>query len=508
MKRFDLTAAEDGSIRLSELFAQAPGFMALLCGPDHRIDLANPGYIQLVGHREVLGRTVAEALPDAVEQGYLTLLNDVFNSGLPYSAFGALYAVQTTPGGEVNNRYVDFVFQPIRDENGEVSGIFVQGTDVTQRVKIEQRRDALIRLSDNFRSAATMADLSFAAGAVLGETLGHATRVGFGTINARDDTLHVERDWTARDVESLHGVTPLRDYGSFIDSLKAGQFISIGDVRLDVRTAAAAAALEGRHARSFVNVPVLEEGRLVAVLFVNSDRARTWTEGELGFIKEVAERTRTSVERTRNAAALLESERHLKLMVLELNHRVKNSLATVQGIAAQTLRNESPGPVEREAFMERISALAVAHDILTQEQWDGLNVREIARGVLGALQGAGTRIVLSGPDLLLTPKAGLALAMAFHELGTNALKYGALSVPTGEIALTWFAPSADRENLTVEWSERGGPAVVPPNRRGFGSRLLERGLAAEINGQVEMSFPPTGVRCVITGKMRLTAEGC
>ncbi len=119
--------------QFARLFEQAPTFMALLTGPDHRIELANPGYQQLIGHRPVLGRTVEEALPDAVQQGYLTLLDEVYGSGKAYSATGAKYAVQPVPGGPSVERFVDFVFQPIVDAAGQVTGVFVEGVDVTAR---------------------------------------------------------------------------------------------------------------------------------------------------------------------------------------------------------------------------------------------------------------------------------------------------------------------------------------------------------------------------------------
>ena len=124
--------------RFHELFEQAPTFMAVLRGAKHRIELANPGYFQLVGHRDVLGKTVAEALPDAAAQGYLQLLDDVFDSGVPVSRDGAKYTVQAQPNGAVSERYVDFAYQPIRDPWGKVSGIFVQGVDVTDRVRAER----------------------------------------------------------------------------------------------------------------------------------------------------------------------------------------------------------------------------------------------------------------------------------------------------------------------------------------------------------------------------------
>lgn len=130
--------------RLTEMFAQAPGFMAVLRGREHRIELANPSYMRLVGHRPVVGRTVAEALPDAVAQGYLNLLNRVFDSDGAYTANAAAFAAQAAPGGPVAERFVDFVFQPIRNGDGRVTGIFVEGSDVTDRM----RGEAALRASE------------------------------------------------------------------------------------------------------------------------------------------------------------------------------------------------------------------------------------------------------------------------------------------------------------------------------------------------------------------------
>jgi len=136
-------ALRDERERMGQMFAQAPTFMAMLRGPEHRFELTNPGYDKLIGHREVLGRTVAQALPDAVEQGFLGLLDTVFTSGEPFTASGMLYAVQAEPGGPIDNRYVDFVYQPIRDATGAIVGIFVEGADVTDRKHLERDLQSL-----------------------------------------------------------------------------------------------------------------------------------------------------------------------------------------------------------------------------------------------------------------------------------------------------------------------------------------------------------------------------
>ncbi len=123
----------------SQMFAQAPSFMAMLRGPEHRFEMANAAYTQFLNGRDVVGKTVAEALPEAQEQGYVALLNEVYASGRPYNATGSKFVFQTAPGGPAAERYVDFVYQPIKDPDGRVSGIFVQGVDMTERTLAERR---------------------------------------------------------------------------------------------------------------------------------------------------------------------------------------------------------------------------------------------------------------------------------------------------------------------------------------------------------------------------------
>jgi PAS domain S-box-containing protein len=159
-------SAEEGK-RFTELFEQAPTFMAVLRGPEHRIELANPAYRLLIGDRDVIGSTVSEALADAVAQGYLEILDEVYRSGQPYAASGAKYAVQVTVGGAVNERYVDFVYQPIKDAGGAVTGILVEGMDVTERVlataALAESEARFRTLAENIPTLCWMADESGAA---------------------------------------------------------------------------------------------------------------------------------------------------------------------------------------------------------------------------------------------------------------------------------------------------------------------------------------------------------
>ena len=193
------------------------------------------------------------------------------------------------------------------------------------------------------------------------------------------------------------------------------------------------------------------------------------------------------------------AELHLELMVHELNHRVKNNLATVQSIAAQTLRDTQTFEDAKADLTSRLISLARAHDILTSKNWEGATLSELITGVVEPHCGTDrARFRLDGPVLWMDSKTALALSMALHELCTNAAKYGAFSVQTGEVTVSWRVErSGGQPRLQFVWQERGGPRVEPPTRRGFGSKLIQRGLATELEAEVTLAFEPEGVVCTI-----------
>jgi len=193
------------------------------------------------------------------------------------------------------------------------------------------------------------------------------------------------------------------------------------------------------------------------------------------------------------------AEERRKLLVNELNHRVKNSLATVQSIAAQTLRSVTSPAFFREAFESRLIALSQTHDLLTRESWEGASLREVFDAEAHAMAGEDRVTFDYASDLRLNPKAAVALGMGIHELATNAVKYGAFSVPDGRVTVTW---TLEPDLLRLSWIERNGPPVQPPARRGFGARLLERGLAAELSGAVELTYDAAGLVCQMALPLR------
>lgn len=424
--------------QLAQMFAHAPGFMALVTGPDHRFELTNPNYQKVIGHREVIGRTVGEVLTDAVAQGYLDLLDQVYRSGEAHRADSALYAVQAEPGGEVVDRYVDFVFQPLK-EDGRVWGVFIQGMDVsdrhradqalalsearygalfaamatgfcviemkfdaadrpvdyrivegnkafeemtglvdpygkwvseiapgleqhwfdlyggvartgepvrfenpadifgrwydvqalrigqpgawqvailfnniTERKQSETRQNALLELNDAIRDLTDAGDIAQASAQVLARTMG-VSRAGYGTVDTGAETITIARDFNQPGVNSIAGVLSFRDYGSYIEDIKRGETVAIDDVVRDPRTADTAEALKAISAGSFVNMPLMEQGRVVAMVFVNHATARHYTDSDLRLMREVAERVRTATERARSEAALRDSEAQFRV---------------------------------------------------------------------------------------------------------------------------------------------------------------------------------------------------
>jgi two-component sensor histidine kinase len=186
-------------------------------------------------------------------------------------------------------------------------------------------------------------------------------------------------------------------------------------------------------------------------------------------------------------------EKHQNLLLDELNHRVKNTLASVQAMAVQSLKGADAEA--RDAFLARLFALSGQHDLLTLDNWEGASFEGVVRRALRPWREDGrVRFEVEGPPVHLTPKCALALGMAFHELASNAARHGALANDAGMVRVRWTAdPESGR--LKLCWQESGGPRVEPPARRGFGLRLVEDGLGREISGTVRMAFPPEGMVC-------------
>jgi len=196
------------------------------------------------------------------------------------------------------------------------------------------------------------------------------------------------------------------------------------------------------------------------------------------------------------------AEEHRELLIHELNHRVKNTLATVQSIASQTLRNADTTEEARSAMESRLLALSRAHDVLTRENWEGAGLLEIVSEAMAPFRHEReNRVHMEGPDVRLSPRMALAVAMALQELATNAVKYGALSNEAGVVRIAWSVNHQGGWRLHLTWTEENGPPVEPPKRRGFGTRLIERSLAQDLDGAAGIDFAPKGIVCTVDASL-------
>jgi PAS domain S-box-containing protein len=196
-----------------------------------------------------------------------------------------------------------------------------------------------------------------------------------------------------------------------------------------------------------------------------------------------------------------EDEAQSKMLIDELNHRVKNTLSTVQSIVWQTLRTPSDPKVIRESIESRLFALSRSHDLLTREKWESAGLLDIVHDALepfGVSGGRADRIAIMGENIRFPPKSALALGIAFNELATNAVKYGALSNAAGSILIEWTMETTPAgQQLLLNWKEKDGPPVAPPAHKGFGSRVIERGLAHELEGTIHLDYRPDGLVCTM-----------
>lgn len=194
-----------------------------------------------------------------------------------------------------------------------------------------------------------------------------------------------------------------------------------------------------------------------------------------------------------------------RVLINELNHRMKNSLTVVQALAEQTFRGDRPMAAAMTCFAGRLRALAAAQDQLVANAWEEVALRDVVQATCAPLDPTGERIRKDGPPLILSAETAVALTMTLHELLTNAVKYGALSRDAGTVAIVWSCADAGGSRLRLEWKEAGGPPVATPARRGFGTRFIERGLAVEAGGSSTLTFEADGVRWVLEAALPRTA---
>lgn len=401
----------------------------------------NRAYEQWFGHprEEIHGRTVREVVGDQAWQH----LAPYVERALGGEAMSMEQLVDYRDGGE-RHIHVDYV--PRLEPTGRPQGFYALVRDIGEQKRAET---ALARSEQRLRAVLeSVSDGFLALDADMRVTLfNRACESHFGI--ARDQVLGRRLD------DAIPGL---------VDGDFRARLAQVADSGMPDTFEAASSTLAG-HVIEVRAAP--KDGGGLAVSF-----------------SDITERHRAETLR--------------QLLLNELNHRVKNTLAVVQGLAAQSFKPGLDPQTAKRAFEGRLSALAAAHDLLTAQNWAGAALRSV---IVGAVHGVAdpSRLSIAGPDLQLPPQTAVTLALAIHELATNAVKHGALGGRGGQVHVAWTVHGAadGLARLQLIWAESGGPPVAVPTRRGFGSRMLEQGLAGEIDGTVRLEFAAEGLRCHI-----------
>ena len=443
---------------LGQMFEQTLCFVAILEGPDHIFRLANPAYLRMTGRRDIIGRAAVAALPEIRLQGYIALLDQVRATGDAIRVDGAKVSLPLEKGGALTDRYLDFVIQPMRNAAGQVTGIFAQGVDVTDRILALQG----LQTSEQFLRS------------VLGaspDCIKVLDLEGKVTFISKGGRLVMELP----DKEDIHG----RSWPSFwtgagnADANKAVALARDG----------AQAAFQGYGDTFAGNVrywdvrvtPMLDEaGQPERILAVSRD---------ISYLRQVEE-----------------EREHL---MQELSHRLRNAFGMVQSVIGQTLRHAKSLPEGRATLSGRVRALADAQDILARSVTGDMQIEQVVKAAVLPYRTGEGRFRITGPAATITGRQGLGLSLALHELCTNATKYGALSGDTGTVGVNWEVQGDGA--FTFRWLEQGGPPVSPPENRGFGVVLIEKIVASYFNGSATLDFDRAGVAFQLSGKIPLSA---
>jgi PAS domain S-box-containing protein len=406
--------------------------------------------------------------------------------------------------------------QPFRDDEGSVSRWFGTNTDISEhhqiaealeeeKARLETLNQVMARVSAELDLERLVQEVTDAGVSLTGADFG---AFFYNVIDSRGEALTL---YTISGVprENFSKFPNPRATKVFSPTFKGEGPVRSEDILTDARYGQNAphhGMPEGHlPVRSYLAVPVKSRsGEVMGGLFFGHSEPGRFTARHEELLIGIAGQAAIGIDNARlydaaqrEIAERREAEGHRELLINELNHRVKNTLTTVQSVAAQTLRNSGVGAEVQDRLSARLIALSEAHNLLTEHNWESTTLGEVAEMALRPHRTApGERFSIGGPEVHLSPKTALATAMALHELATNALKYGALAQANGRVFVQWTVFSEQGEDrLEIIWREEGGPAVTLPTRSGFGTRLIQRGLAAELGGHVELTFPPTGVIC-------------
>ena len=379
---------------------------------------------------------------------------------------------------------VSLTLSPIKDSAGTIIGASKIAHDITEferaRRSIARRMEeqaALYEFTDRLFRAKSARDVYEAALDAIIRALG----CGRASILLFDGA-GVMKFVAARGLSEGYRQA-VEGHSPWTRETKDPQPIAIDDIETADLSPELKATVKAERIGALAFIPLTAQGRLTGKFMTYYDAPHRFADDEIALALTIARQLGFAIER-------LQAEEAKELLLGESQHRIKNVLATVQALAAQTLTHDNPH--QKEAFIARLHALGEAHDLLTMENWDRALLSDVVERALRPFRGAhANRIIAQGPEVWVPANNSLMLTMCLHELATNAVKYGALSNGTGRIDVSWQCEQGAQVRVT--WQESGGPGVLPPSRKGFGTKLIESSLGADGAGAID--YRPEGVRC-------------
>lgn len=373
------------------------------------------------------------------------------------------------------------------DEAGRPVRLIGTIQDITPERNATSRLTTLLAVGDALRTASTRKQALIESCRLLGQRL-EVQRVGFAAITVRDELFTVDQGWCAPGMPPISGEFPFQAFRRTSDFLRSGAVLILDDLSSPSWMGEEREACRVVQVEAQIVVPKMDHGELTGCLFVHSALPREWTLDETSFIRTAADRIFAALDEW-------DAETRQEIVNHEILHRLKNTLSIVQSLAHQGFRNvDDQGPLA--TFTSRLVALSAAHDLLMRRNWQSTDLASLVQGVLTPL-GVENRVQVSGPFLKLGPDTATSFSMLLHELATNAMKYGALSIPEGTVFLHWtMTGTGEGGVMALQWREAGGPQVTPPARTGFGVRLLKAGLGR--HGKTELHYAPTGLCADLT----------
>jgi PAS domain S-box-containing protein len=422
--------------------------IVMFCGPEF-VAIYNDAYAPTIGtkHPAALGKPAIEnwgELWDDLEP----LLRQVLETGETVFAKDRPFYIERHNKPEMV--YFDISYSPVFDANERVLAVFCIVSETTARVGYDATLKRLASI------------ISSSEDAILGI-----------------DLAMMVTDWNDG-AEKLYGYSSSEILGRSVTVL-------IPDDRVDEEARIIARIKAGERIETHETIRRHKSGKLLDVSLTVSPIYGA--DGRIVGASKIA----------RDITARKEAERVQEVLIGELNHRVKNILATVAAIARQTFAGAQDLDAGRAAFDARLQSLARAHDLLTHGNWEAASLRRVVSEALSAYPT--DRLDINGPEISVSPKAVVAIALIVHELATNAAKYGALSAEAGKVSVSWKLEGQPDPYLILLWSESGGPPVAPPSRRGFGSRLIEAMSSGQLKGRAEVAYDEGGLRCLISAPL-------